>query len=158
MDWIWLLVGLLIAVGFVGLFMPILPGVVLIFAGLLLGAWVDNFSLVSENWMILIGVIALFAWVLDFVASYFTVKKAKASKLAIWGTIIGAVIGIFAGIFGLIIGPIIGAMFGEFIAHRNSQDAARVGLAAGLGFVLALAVKLVLALLMVTIFAYIYFY
>lgn len=158
MDWYWLLVGLLIAVGFVGLFMPILPGIVLIFAGLLLGAWIDGFSLVSENWMIVIGVIALFAWALDFFASYFTVKKAKASKQAMWGTLIGAMLGVFAGVLGLIIGPIIGAIIGEFIARRNSQDAARVGLAAGLGFVLALAVKLTLASVMLAIFALVYFY
>lgn len=158
MDWYWLLVGLLVVLGFVGLLVPILPGIVFIFSGLLLAAWIDDFSRVSEMTMIVIGVISLFAWAVDFFASYFTAKKAKASKLALLGTLIGAVVGIFAGVVGLIVGPIIGSVIGEFIARRNSSDAARVGLAAGLGFVLALVIKLGLALLILMLFAYTYFY
>jgi hypothetical protein len=149
---------LLVVLGFVGLVVPILPGIVLIFSGLLLGAWIDGFMRVSEVTMIVIGVISLFAWGLDFFASYFTAKQAKASKLALLGTLIGAILGLFAGVIGLIVGPIIGAIVGEYISRRNSGDATRVGIAAGLGFVLALVVKLVLATVILSIFAYTYFY
>ncbi len=158
MDWYWIIAGLLIVLGFVGLLLPILPGIAFIFSGLLLGAWIDDFSRVSVMTMVIIGIISLIAWALDFFASYFTAKKAKASKLALYGTLIGAVLGILGGVIGLIIGPIIGAVVGEFIALRNSGGAARVGVAAGLGFVLALAVKLALGILIVVIFAYTYFY
>lgn len=158
MDWYWVIAGLLVVVGFVGLFVPILPGIVFIFAGLLLGAWIDHFALVSQTTMVIIGVIALMAWAVDFFASYFTAKKAKASKLALIGTLIGALLGILGGVIGLIIGPIIGAAVGEYISRRNSSDATRVGIAAGLGFVLALVVKLVLAIIILSIFAYTYFY
>lgn len=158
MDWYWVVAGLLVLVGFVGLFVPILPGIVFIFAGLLLGAWIDGFALVSETTMVIIGVVTLIAWAVDFFASYFTAKKAKASKLALIGTLIGALLGILGGVVGLIVGPIIGAAVGEYISRRNSGGAARVGVAAGLGFVLALVVKLVLAIIILSIFAYTYFY
>jgi len=158
MDWYWLVAGLLIVVGFVGLFIPILPGIVFIFAGLLLGAWIDHFTLVSQTTMVIIGMIALVAWAVDLFASYFTAKKAKASKLALIGTLVGALLGILGGVVGLIIGPIIGAAVGEYISRQNTGDATRVGIAAGLGFVLALAVKLVLAIIVLSIFAYTYFY
>jgi len=158
MDWYWLLAGLLVVIGFVGLLVPIIPGIALIFSGLLLAAWIDDFTRVSETTMIVIGVISLFAWAVDFFASLFTVKKAKASKLALIGTLIGAVLGILGGVIGLIIGPVIGAVVGEFIARKNSGDAARVGLAAGLGFVVALVAKLVIAMIVLSIFAYTYFY
>ncbi len=158
MDWYWLLVLVLVILGIVGLALPVLPGIVLIFSGLLLGAWIDDFARVSEATMVIIAVIALFAWVLDFFASYITAKKAKASKLALWGTLIGALFGMFAGVVGLIIGPIIGAVIGELIAMRNAGNATRVGVAAGLGFVLALAIKFILSLLAISIFAYAYFY
>ncbi len=158
MDWYWLLVLVLVILGFVGLALPVLPGIVLIFSGLLLGAWIDGFARVSEVTMFIIAVIALIAWVLDFFASYITAKKAKASKLALWGTLIGALFGMFAGVVGLIIGPIIGAVIGELIAMRNAGNATRVGVAAGLGFVLALAIKFILSLLAISIFAYAYFY
>jgi len=157
MDWYWIVVALLVVSGFVGLLLPILPGIVFIFSGLLLAAWIDDFARVSQTTMIVIGVISLLAWAIDFFASYLTAKKAKASKLALYGTLIGAIVGIFGGVVGLIIGPVIGAVIGEFIARRNTSDATRVGIAAGFGFVVALAVKLVLAIIIVAIFTYTYF-
>ncbi len=157
MDWYWIIVVLLVVSGFIGLLLPILPGIAFIFSGLLLGAWIDDFILVSQTTMIVIGVIALFAWAIDFFASYLTAKKAKASKLALYGTLIGAIVGIFGGVIGLIFGPMIGAVIGEFIARRNTKDATRVGIGAGMGFVVALAVKLALAIMIVAIFSYAYF-
>jgi len=157
-DWYWLIAILLVIIGFVGLFLPILPGIVFIFAGLLLAAWIDQFTLVSQTTMVIIGVFVLIAWAIDFFASYFTAKKAKASKLALIGTLIGALVGILGGVIGLIIGPIIGAAIGEFISRRNSGDATRVGIAAGLGFVLALVTKLIIAIIVLSIFAYAYYY
>lgn len=158
MDWYWIVVVLLVVSGFVGLLLPVLPGIVFIFSGLLLAAWMDDFARVSQTTMIVIGVIALLAWAIDFFASYLTAKKAKASKLALYGTLIGGLIGILGGVIGLIIGPVIGAVIGEFISHKNSGDAARVGIAAGFGFVVALIVKLILALIMMALFTYTYFY
>ena len=158
MDWYWILAAALVILGFIGLALPVLPGIVLIFSGLLLGAWIDGFARVSEVTIVIIAAIALIAWVLDFFASYITAKRARASKLALWGTLIGAVLGVFAGIVGLIIGPIIGAVVGELLAMRNASDATRVGVAAGLGFVFALAIKFILSLLAISIFAYAYFY
>jgi uncharacterized protein YqgC (DUF456 family) len=157
MDWYWLLVVLLVVAGFVGLLVPVLPGIAFIFCGLLLAAWIDDFSRVSQITMIMIGVIALLAWLIDFFASYLTVKKAKASKLALYGTLIGAIVGMAGGVVGLIIGPVIGAVIGECIARKKSADIARVGIAAGLGFIVALVVKLILALTMIIIFTYRYF-
>lgn len=158
MDWYWIVVGLLVIVGFVGLLVPILPGIVFIFSGLLLAAWLDDFSRVSEVTMMVIGLLSFMAWAIDFFASYFTAKKANASKLALFGVMIGALVGILGGVVGLIIGPVIGAVIGEFIARKNSGDAVRVGVAAGLGFLLALVVKLVLAIMITSIFAYAYLY
>lgn len=158
MDWYLVLAAALVIVGFVGLLVPILPGIVFVFSGLLLAAWTDGFVRVSEITMIIIGVLSLIAWAIDFFASYFTAKKANASKLALFGVMIGAIVGILGGVVGLIIGPVIGAVVGEFIARRNSGDAARVGVAAGLGFIVALVAKLVLAIIITAIFATAYFY
>ncbi|PKO51846.1 MAG: DUF456 domain-containing protein, partial [Betaproteobacteria bacterium HGW-Betaproteobacteria-2] len=47
MEWLWLLVLLLVVLGVLGMALPALPGVPLLFAGLLLGAWIDDFVLVS---------------------------------------------------------------------------------------------------------------
>ena len=157
MDWQIIVAILLVVIGISGIVLPLLPGVPLVFAGLLLAASIDGFAKVSILTMVIIGVIALLAWVVDFVSSMVTAKKAGASKQAMWGAGIGALLGILGGIPGLIIGPAIGAIIGELIAHKDTSRATTVGIAAGLGFVLALVVKIVLTLTMLAIFAYAYF-
>ncbi len=162
MDWQIIVAILLVVIGIAGTVLPMLPGVPLVFAGLLLAAWHGGFDQVSILTMVIIGVIAAVAWAVDFFASVVTAKKAGASKYALWGAGIGAVLGIAGGIVGLIVGPAIGAIIGELIAHKNTSKeattkATTVGIAAGLGFVLALAIKIVLALTMLAVFAYAYY-
>jgi uncharacterized protein len=167
MDWQIIVAILLVVIGIAGTILPMLPGVPLVFAGLLLAAWHGGFEQVSILTMAIIGVIAAMAWAVDFFASVVTAKKMGASKYALWGAGIGAVLGISGGIVGLIIGPAIGAIIGELISHKSAtkqtinkeatSKATAVGIAAGLGFVLGLAVKLVLALTMLAIFAYAYY-
>ena len=162
MDWQIIVAIILVVIGIAGTILPMLPGVHLVFCGLLLAAWHGGFQQVSILTMVIIGIIAAMAWAVDFFASIVTAKKVGASKYALWGAGIGAIVGIAGGIVGLIIGPAIGAIIGELITHKNTSKqattkATTVGIAAGLGFVLGLAIKLVLALSMLAIFAYAYY-
>lgn len=156
---VWLIVAAfaLIIIGFLGVLLPALPGVPLVFLGLFLIAWQDGFHQVSVLTISVIGALALIAFVLDFFVSFATTKKAGASKQALWGLAIGGVVGLFFGVFGLFFGAAIGALVGEFLAHRDLSRATNVGLAAGLGFVLALLGKLLLAIAMLALFAYAYY-
>jgi uncharacterized protein len=158
MDWQIIVAILLVIVGIAGTVLPMLPGVPLVFVGLLLAAWSNGFVKVGILTMVIIGAIALSAWAVDLVASIITAKKAGASKYALWGAGIGAILGIFGGIPGLIIGPALGAIIGELITHKDASRATTVGIAAGLGFVLALAIKLLLVLTMLSVFAYAYYH
>lgn len=158
MEWLWLVAILLVVIGIAGTLLPMLPGVPLVFTGLLLGAWLDDFSKVGVLAISLVGVMALVAMVVDFVASFVTVKRAGASKYALLGAAIGAVAGLFMGILGLIVGTALGATVGELVASKDSSQATAVGLAAGLGFVIALVVKIVLMMGMLAIFAYAYYF
>jgi hypothetical protein len=162
MDWQIIVAVLLVVAGIAGTVLPMLPGVPLVFAGLLLAAWHGGFDQVGILTMVIIGAIAAMAWAVDFFASVVTAKKVGASKYALWGAGIGALVGIAGGIVGLIIGPAIGAIIGELITHQNTSKeattkATTVGIAAGLGFVLALAIKIVLVLTMLAVFAYAYY-
>ena len=157
MEWLWLIVALLVFVGLAGIVLPALPGVPLLYGGLLLGAWSDHFTHVSVTTIVVIGVLALLAWLIDFFASVFTTRSVGASRQAMIGTVLGGLIGIIGGLIGIILGTVIGAVVGEIMASRDAAHAGRVGMAAGMGFVLALVAKLVLALAMLAIFAYAYF-
>jgi uncharacterized protein YqgC (DUF456 family) len=94
MDWQVIIAILLVVIGIAGTILPMLPGVPLVFAGLLLAAWTDGFDKVSILTIVIIGVIATMAWAVDFFASIVTAKKVGASKYALWGAGIGAIIGI----------------------------------------------------------------
>ncbi|HEY0563889.1 MAG TPA: DUF456 domain-containing protein [Methylophilus sp.] len=157
MDWLFISAVALIVIGFLGILLPALPGVPMVFLGLFLIAWQDQFAKVSILTISIIGALALIAFVLDFAVSFITTKKVGASKQALWGLAIGALIGLFFGVFGIFFGAAIGALVGEFLAHRDLSRATNVGLAAGLGVVLAVIVKLLLAMIMVGLFAYAYY-
>ncbi len=157
MDWLWLLAAILVLVGIAGTILPMLPGIPLVFVGLFIAAWLDGFAKVSVLTIIIIGLIALLALIVEFLASFITVKKAGASKYALWGAAIGGLIGFFTGPLGLIIGTAVGAAIGELLAEKETSQATAVGIAAGLGFVVALVAKVVLLLIMLAIFAYAYY-
>lgn len=155
---LWTLGVILIAVGFAGILLPALPGTVLIFAGLLLGAWADGFSRVGAFPLVAIGVIAAASYAVDFVAAALGAKRLGASPRAMAGAAIGTVLGLFFGLPGLIIGPFVGAVLGELSTNRDWKRAGQAGAAAWIGFAIGMAVKVSLAFLMVGIFLFAMFF
>ncbi len=130
---LWLLAALLIVVGFAGLILPALPGIPLVFAGLVLLAWAENFAYVGWLTLTVLGVLTLVSIGVDFLAAALGAKKFGASSRAIWGAAIGAVLGLFFGLPGLLLGPFVGAVIGEFSgrATPDGGDACRGGGDAG---------------------------
>jgi uncharacterized protein YqgC (DUF456 family) len=148
----WLLAVLLVVGGIGGTMLPALPGVVLVFLGLLLGAWIDGFQRVSGVTMAILGVLTLLSYFIDFAATSLGAKKYGASGRSIAGAALGTVAGIFFGIPGLIVGPFAGAVIGEYTAHPDLYKAGRAGFGAWIGLLFGTAAKLALAFLMVGIF------
>ncbi|MES2784606.1 MAG: DUF456 family protein [Pseudomonadota bacterium] len=151
---LWILSGALILGGFAGIVLPALPGTLFIFAGILLGAWIDDFTRVGWAPLALIALLALLAWVMDYVAAMLGAKRAGASRLAIAGAVAGTVVGIFMGLVGVLFMPLVGAALGEFIARRQHGQALRVGFATWLGLLAGMLAKFVLGFMMVGIFAF----
>jgi uncharacterized protein len=149
---LWILAVALVVIGLVGIVIPALPGTILIFAGLLLGAWADGFTRVGAGTLTLVGVIAAASYGVDFVAAAFGVKRLGASSRAMTGAALGTLFGLFLGIPGLIVGPFVGAVLGELTVHRDFGRAGRAGVAAWIGFAVGMAVKVALAFTMVAIF------
>jgi uncharacterized protein YqgC (DUF456 family) len=150
---LWLLAAILVLVGLAGLILPALPGAPLLFAGLLVAAWIEDFSYVGGGTLAVLGVLALLTYAVDFAASALGAKRFGASNRAVVGAAIGALVGIFFGLPGILLGPFIGAMLGELSDRRGPRDAARAGLGATLGLALGAAAKLALAFSMLGIFA-----
>ena len=146
----------LVLVGFAGTFLPALPGVPLVFVGLVLAAWADGFHKVGGLTLFLLFLLMLVALAADFLASTLGVKKMGASWLAVAGAALGTLAGFFLGLPGLLLGPFIGAVAGEWWAKRDLRRAGRIGLAAWLGLLLGTAAKLAVACMMVGIFVFAY--
>ena len=145
--------ALLVIVGIAGTLVPVLPGVALVFGGLLLAAWADGFHRVGGFTVAILGVLTALAIAADFAASAFGAKKMGASPRAVAGATLGALVGIFFGLPGLVLGPFIGAVAGELSANRALRHAGRAGLGTWVGLLLGSIAKLVLAFLMVGVFA-----
>lgn len=149
---LWILSVALIATGVAGAVLPVLPGAALVLAGTVLGAWIDGFQRVG-GWTIgVLVVLALLSWVLDYVAGLLGAKKVGASKQALLGAAVGTVAGLFLGFVGVLVLPFVGAAAGEYLARRDPRGAARVGVATGLGLVVAMVAKVVIAFVMVGVF------
>ena len=154
---LWVAAFAAMLLGLIGVFLPLLPGVPLLFGGMLLAAWLDDFARIGVPTLIVLGVMTLAAWLVETLASVWGVKRAGSSGMAIAGAGVGAIVGILGGLPGLILGPIVGAVCGEYIARRNQRRAARAGLAAGIGFLVAAVAKLAIAVTMLAVFLFAWF-
>jgi hypothetical protein len=145
--------ALIAAIGLAGVVLPAIPGAPLLFAGLLLAAWAEDFAYAGIKTIAILGVLALLTYGVDFWATMYGAKRFGASKRAIIGALIGALAGMFFGLLGIIFCPFIGAVIGELSARKSPQDATRAGIGATLGLVLGAALKIALAFTMIGVFA-----
>jgi hypothetical protein len=149
---LWMAAVALIVLGLVGTIAPGLPGVLLIYGGMLLGAWIDDFTRVGWPTLTLLGALTLLTFITDLLASLLGAKRVGASRQALYGSVIGGFAGIPFGIAGLILGPFIGAVVGEYLARRQLGAAARVGIGTWLGLAIGTLAKIALAVAMVGVF------
>lgn len=149
---LWLLALALIAAGLAGTILPALPGVPLIFGGVLLAAWIDDFKIIGAVTLAILAVLTVIGVVIDYVAAALTAKRAGASRYGVIGAAIGTLAGIFSGLWGLLFMPLVGAAFGEWVANKDALRAGRIGAATWVGLVIGTAIKLAIAFTMVGVF------
>ncbi|MGA8055916.1 MAG: DUF456 domain-containing protein [Burkholderiales bacterium] len=143
---------LLIVIGVAGTVLPALPGAILVFAGIALAAWIDDFTRISGWTVGVLGVLTLVAWGADYVAAAMGAKKAGASKQAVIGAALGTIAGIFTGLIGLVFMPLVGAAVGEFVAQQDLKRAGKVGVATWIGLAIGTIAKVVIVFVMVGVF------
>lgn len=149
---LWLLAVLLIAAGFAGLVLPALPGVPLVFAGLVALAWAEDFAYVGWLTLTVLGVLAALSYAVDFLATALGAKRFGASPRAVVGAAVGAVIGLFFGLPGIVLGPFVGAVVAEFSRRATIGAATRSGVGAVVGLLFGALLKIALAFSMIGVF------
>jgi len=159
----YVIAGILILVGIAGVVLPAIPGLPLVFAGMLLAAWAGGFQQIGTTTLIILGVLTVLSLGVDFWAAAMGARRVGASRLALIGAIVGTFAGLVLGPVGLFVGPFVGALGGELL-HGRRLDAAgmgqatRVGFGTWLGIAMGIALKLMLALAMLGLFAWSWFH
>ncbi|WP_347174191.1 DUF456 domain-containing protein [Polaribacter uvawellassae] len=143
MDILLLFLGFICMIlGIIGAFLPILPGPLTGWVGLLLLSFT---SAVPKDWTFL-GItlaIAILVWVLDYFIPAIGTKRFGGSKYGVYGTTIGLLIGLFSPIpLGMLIGAFVGAFIGEIaFAKKNSDKALKASFGSLLGFFVSASLK-----------------
>lgn len=154
---LWILALLLILVGALGIVLPALPGIPLMFAGMVGAAAIDDFQRIGWLTLAVLGILTIVSVIVEFAAAALGATRVGASKRAVWGALLGTVVGLMFGIPGLVFGPFIGALIGELSIHGRIDQAGRVGIATWLGLIFGTLAKIAIGFAMIGIFVLAYF-
>jgi hypothetical protein len=118
----YLIAGVLIVIGLLGTILPVLPGLPVMFAGMLLAAWAGGFAHIGAGTLTALGVLVLLSIGVDLAASILGAKRSGASKKGLWGAGIGGFAGIFFGVPGLVAGRLAGRSGPRPALARRLED------------------------------------
>ncbi|QOW20571.1 DUF456 domain-containing protein [Lysobacter ciconiae] len=154
----YMLAVVLVVLGVAGTVLPAIPGIPLIFAGMLLAAWANGFEQVGPWILLVLGVLTVLSAAIDLLATAVGAKRVGASRLALAGAVAGTVAGLFFGLLGLLAGPFVGALAGQLLHDRHLGRATRVGLGTWLGMLVGTVLKIGVVFAMLGIFAAAWFF
>lgn len=136
-------------VGLLGVIVPVLPGTLLSYGGLICAYFVDG-STISLTQIIVCGIASIVVIILDYVLPGYFTKLFGGTKAGITGATIGTFIGFLFGLPGIILGPFLGAVIGEMVGNNASIDKAlNIGLGSMLSFLVGSGIKLIVGLYMI---------
>ncbi len=139
----------LVLLGLLGIFLPILPSVTIAWLGFLLFAYATAFTSITLKLVLIFLGLTVLVMILDVIAPMIGAKKYRASKYGIAGSFLGLLLGImFLGPVGILLGPFAGAFFGEYLSGRKSEEAIQSAKGTLIGFLAGSLVKLALILVM----------
>jgi uncharacterized protein YqgC (DUF456 family) len=141
-----LLVALAIAVGLVGILVPVLPGMLLVYAAILVWAVVEH-SVAS--WVTL-GIVTVVVGGATAVKYMWPVRRMRRAEVATSTLAVGGLLGIVGffviPVFGLLIGFVLGVFLAELVRRKDSRRAWASTVHAVKGVALSMGVELAGAL------------
>ena len=123
MDLFLLITGFLFClIGIVGSFLPIIPGPVTAWLGILL----LNLTSAVEfnlNFILITLTVAVSVGILDYLIPILGVKKLGGTRSGQIGTTVGLILAlVILGPIGIIIGPFLGALLGEMTSNKSFNE------------------------------------
>lgn len=156
MDIVLLIVAwVLVVAGTTGIFIPMVPGVPLLWVALLILAWVSDFTVLSGTVIVVTGVLMLIAQGVDYVAGTLGAKAMGATTRGVMGAFVGVIVGLLTlGPLGIIIGPFVGALLAELMAGRSERAALRAGMGTLVGFLGGTFIQMLYGMVLLGYFVY----
>ncbi len=140
---IWIATIICLIAGAVFVFLPVIPGTLIAYAGVLIFGIYDGFARISITTLVILGIIALAGTLIDNVLNFIGAKAFGASWAGLIGVLIGGILGgLLLFPVGLLIGPFVGALLAELIGGRTKREALKAGLGAFLGYLGGVFAKL----------------
>ncbi|MCB0445626.1 MAG: DUF456 domain-containing protein [Gelidibacter sp.] len=142
-----IIAALFMVLGIIGSFLPILPGPLTSWVGLLI-FYLTKVVPINWTFLIITLIIALGIWILDYIIPAVGTKRFGGSKAGMVGTSLGLIIGLIAPIpFAIIIGPFVGALIGELVNKSDFNKALKAAFGSFLGFVASTFIKFIVAVI-----------
>jgi uncharacterized protein YqgC (DUF456 family) len=146
MDILLLLIGfLMVAVGVAGSFLPVIPGPLCGWLGLLI---IHLTGVVPMDWYFL-GItlsVAVLVFILDYFIPIWGTKRFGGTKAGAYGAGIGMLVGLFMGPIGIIFGPFIGALAGEISQKTPMRQAYKAAFGSFIGFLTGTFLKFLICI------------
>jgi len=147
-----IIAALFIVLGIIGSFLPVLPGPLTSWIGLLVLHLTDAIPM-DTSFIIITLIIALLIWVLDYIIPAIGTKRFGGTKYGMIGTTIGLIVGLIAPIpGGIIIGPFVGALIGELLNNADSKTAVKAAFGSFIGFLTSTFIKFIVAIIYLGLF------
>ncbi|MBS9774663.1 MAG: DUF456 domain-containing protein [Tenacibaculum sp.] len=154
MDIFLLLLGFtFVCLGIIGSFLPVLPGPITSWVGLLL-LHITDVVPTDKTFLGVTFAIALLIFVLDYIIPSIGTKKFGGTKYGVYGTTIGLIIGLISPIpFGILIGTFTGALIGELLYDsKDTNRALKASFGAFAGFLASTTLKFSISLIFFAMF------
>lgn len=143
---------LLFIIGLLGTVLPILPGAVLIYGGMLIYGLMTEFATLDFNFYLIQGLVFAFIFLVDYLATAAGTRHFGGSKQAGWGAAVGMIVGLFFGPLGILVGPFLGAVGAELLRKTELSQAIRVGFGTLIGLLGGTIIKLGVEILIIVYF------
>jgi len=139
--------------GFIGIFLPLFPGVPMVFAGVLIIMIVTQFSFISPTAIAIMGLLTILSVGVDYLSGLLGAKYAGAGIYGSIGAVLGAVFGVSVlGPLGVILGPALGVLIFEILTKKKIEKSAKIATFTLFSTFIGMMLNLVIALLIILIF------
>ncbi len=147
MNWAEVFLIVVLLIGFFGTIIPMVPGLGMMFAAILIYGFYDGWVLYSPILAVIAGVFTILGAGIDYAGSAIGAKKFGASKHGVIASLLGGVIGLLLFSFvGMLIGSVLALVCVEYYEKRDLLKSTKTAVGVLVGNIVGIALQAVMAM------------